>query len=151
MSENIIEINADRFDEVVLGSTLAIVDFYSSECPPCEDLAKNLDVSGSPTLLFFKDRKRVGPKLAGGIRRSEIMKNLDEHLSPERVKEQHGKIEPKNTVTDVVILGGGPAGLTAGICTHRRDGNRQSPSRRLCGHHAPSIKLSRLYRTPPGL
>jgi len=143
MSEHVMEINADRFDEVVLGSTLAVVDFYSTECPPCEDLAtkfeplsriygedvrfvkifrqgnrelaKELDVSGSPTLLFFKDGKRVGPKLAGGIRRSEIMKNLDEHLIPSRVKELHGRIETKETETDVVILGGGPAGLTAGI------------------------------------
>ena len=143
MPERIIEIGADRFERETLNADVAVVDFYSTECPPCENLAtkfeplseiygddvkfvkifrqenrglaESLDVSGSPTLLFFRKGQVVGQKLTGGIRRSDIMKNLDALLSPERAKELRDKIRPKETRTDVVILGGGPAGLTAGI------------------------------------
>ncbi len=143
MSDKIIEINADQFEDIVLKAPVAVVDFYSTECPPCEDLAtkfeplseiygedvrfvkiyrqgnrelaSQLGVSGSPTLLFFRDGKAVGEKLAGGIRRSQIMKNLDTLLEKERVTELHSRIRPAETTADVLILGGGPAGLTAGI------------------------------------
>lgn len=143
MSEKIMEIETAQFKQEVLGARLAVVDFYSTECPPCEDLAtkfeplsqiygndvkfikiyrqgnrdlaKSLDVSGSPTLLFFKDGQQVGPKLSGGIRRSAIMDTLDAHLPAERVQLLHQEIRPRETITDVAILGGGPAGLTAGI------------------------------------
>lgn len=143
MSEKITEINAEQFEVTVLKDHLAVVDFYSTECPPCETLAtkfeplseiygedvkfykifrqgnrefaKSIGVSGSPSLLFFKDGKQVGPRLAGGILRSEIMRNLDINLSPERVEELHSNVRPVETKTDVVIFGGGPAGLTAGI------------------------------------
>ena len=43
------------------------------------------------------------------------MRNLDALLPETKVNEIHGRIEEKTTETDVVILGGGPAGLTAGI------------------------------------
>ncbi len=137
------EINADQFQTEVLDAELAIVDFYSDECPPCEvlatkfeplselygpkvkfikifrqknrELATALGVTGSPTLLFYKNGKPVGEKLAGGILRSRIIKNLDSLLPAEEVKAIHGKIQQKDTEADVLIIGGGPAGLTAGI------------------------------------
>jgi thioredoxin reductase (NADPH) len=142
-SSEIMEINAGRFADDVLGTDRAVVDFYSTECPPCEnlatkfeplselygrrvkfikifrqanrDLAKSLDVTGSPTLLFFQDGKRVGEKLTGAITRSSIMKNLDAMLPAEEADEIHARIMPKETEVEVLILGGGPAGLTAGI------------------------------------
>jgi thioredoxin reductase (NADPH) len=43
------------------------------------------------------------------------MRNLDAMLPAEQVLELHGRIQPKVTETEVLILGGGPAGLTAGI------------------------------------
>jgi thioredoxin reductase (NADPH) len=142
-SSTIAEIGANQFREQVLAEDCAIVDFYSTECPPCEnlatkfeplselygqkvkfikifrqenrDLAKSLDVTGSPTLLFFKGGKRVGDKLSGAITRSSIIKNLDAMLPPEEVRKIRSKILPKTTETEVLVLGGGPAGLTAGI------------------------------------
>jgi thioredoxin reductase (NADPH) len=143
ISADILEIDAAEFPDQVLGPGMAVVDFYSTECPPCEDLATKfeplselygekirfikiyrqgnrelatkLDVTGSPTLLFYKNGERVGEKLSGGIQRRAIMRNLDAMLPPEQVKELHARIQPKVTDTEVLILGGGPAGLTAGI------------------------------------
>ena len=143
MSENIAEITSDNYEREVLGSGRTVVDFYSTECPPCEalapkfeglselygqeinfvkifrqgnrELAESLDVSGSPTLLFYQNGELVGDHLTGGIKRSAIMEKLDALLPDGRAEEIRGEIEPTETETDVVILGGGPAGLTAGI------------------------------------
>lgn len=142
-SPSIVEINADQFDQEVLGAERAVVDFYSTECPPCEnlatkfeplselyghkvkffkvfrqanrDLATSLDVTGSPSLLFFKGGRRIGDKLTGAITRSSIMRNLDAMLSPEEAESIRSGVRPKRSRADVLILGGGPAGLTAGI------------------------------------
>ncbi len=119
------------------------LDFYSTECPPCEalaakfeplsdiygkditflkifrqesrDLALRLGVSSSPTLLFFKDGKQVGEQLSGGIRRSEIVRNLELLISPERGKALRSAVVPVSTHCDVLVIGGGPAGLSAAI------------------------------------
>jgi len=143
MSGKIKEINAEQFDAEVLASDIAVVDFYSTECPPCEalaakfeplseiygdaihfvkifrqgnrDLAKSMDVTGSPTLLFFHNGKKTGDTLTGAIRRSDIMKNLDALLPEDTVRNAHARIIPKDTDADVIIIGAGPAGLTAGI------------------------------------
>ncbi len=142
MSQNIQETNAANFEADVLQQDLAIVDFYSSECPPCEalaskyealseiygkkvrfvkifrqenrELAKSLDVTGSPTVLFFQKGKPVGSKLTGGIRRRDIEAQLEE-LLPEDASALQAKVVPQETKVDVLILGGGPAGLTASI------------------------------------
>ena len=143
MAGKIKEIQAADFEKEVLSKERVVVDFYSTECPPCEalaakyenlsmiygddisfikifrqgnrELAQELDVSGSPTVLFYKNGERVGKTLTGGILRSDLMEGLDSLLSPERAEELHGKIEPVVTNVDVAVLGGGPAGLTAGI------------------------------------
>lgn len=75
------EITMSEFDKEVLGGGKVVLDFYSSECPPCEavapkfeglsklygsdikflkifrqqnkELAAQLGVKSSPTLLFF--------------------------------------------------------------------------------------------------
>lgn len=137
------EINAAEFEQEVLKGGKVIVDFYSSECAPCEalapkfeamaelygqkikflkifrqqnrELATELGVSSSPTLLFFDNGKQVASSISGGIKKAEIQERLDSMISEEEVKAI--KANQKSIVSeyDVAILGGGPAGLTAGI------------------------------------
>ena len=137
------EINAADFQQEVLNGGKVVVDFYSTECPPCEalapkfdamaelygekikflkifrqgnrELATELGVSSSPTLLFFENGKQILDTISGGIKKSEIVERLDKMLSTNEVTAI--KANQKKTVSeyDVAILGGGPAGLTAGI------------------------------------
>jgi thiol-disulfide isomerase/thioredoxin len=101
MSANVKEIQAADYEREVLGAgTPVVLDFFSTDCPPCEalapkydavaeqfagrvgflkifrqgnrELAARLGVSSSPTLLFFKNGQEQGPRLTGEIKRSEI-------------------------------------------------------------------------------
>jgi thiol-disulfide isomerase/thioredoxin len=94
MSDHVIEIDAGRYEAEVVRSDLPVVlDFYSTECPPCEalapkfesvaeayagkarflkvfrqgnrELAQKLGVTGSPTLVFFKGGAEVGERMSG--------------------------------------------------------------------------------------
>jgi thioredoxin reductase (NADPH) len=137
------EISSAEFNTDVLQSGKVVLDFYSTECPPCEalaskynelsllygndikflkifrqmnrDLADQLGVKSSPTLLFFDNGKEVAGRLSGGIKRSDIIRNLDSMLAEERVKEIKSAIKPTVSEYDVIILGAGPGGLTAGL------------------------------------
>ena len=137
------EITAAEFETQVLKGKKVVLDFYSSECPPCEalapkyeglaklygdditflkifrqqnrELADQLGVKSSPTLLFFNDGQRVGEQLSGGIKRSDIIKELDALLPTERVAAIKSQIKPSISEFDVIILGAGPGGLTAGL------------------------------------
>ena len=137
------EIFASEFKKEVLRSENVILDFYSTECPPCEalaskfedlsrlygneikfikifrqqnrDLADKLAVKSSPTLLFYKNGKEVAGRLTGGIKRSDIIRNLDRMLPVEKVAEIKSRIKPSVSEYDVIILGAGPGGLTAGL------------------------------------
>ena len=137
------EINSAEFEKEVLQADKVILDFYSTECPPCEalaskfedlsklygkdirflkifrqqnrDLADKLGVKSSPTLLFFDKGQEVSGRLTGGIKRSDIIRNLDSMLPSGRVKEIRSLISPAVSEFDVIILGAGPGGLTAGL------------------------------------
>jgi thioredoxin reductase (NADPH) len=137
------EITAAEFGTEVLNGGKVILDFYSTECPPCEalsskfedlsqtygddvrflkifrqgnrDLAERLAVKSSPTLLFYNNGQEVSSRLTGGIKRSDIIRNLDSLLPDEKVSEIESKIKPSVSEFDVIILGGGPGGLTAGL------------------------------------
>jgi len=137
------EINSTEFESEVLQSGKVVLDFYSTECPPCEalaskyenlsllygkdvkflkifrqqnrDLAEKLGVNGSPTLLFFNNGKEVGERLVGGIKRIDIIRNLNNMLPEKRVKEIKNNVKPSVSEFDVIILGAGPGGLTAGL------------------------------------
>lgn len=137
------EITAADFENEVLKAGKVVVDFYSTECPPCEalapkfdamaelygekikfvkifrqgnrELATQLGVSSSPTLLFFDSGKQVLDTISGGIKKSEIQSRLDQMLTAEEVRVIQQKQKSTVSEYDVAILGGGPAGLTAGI------------------------------------
>lgn len=137
------EITSSEFESEILAGGKVVLDFYSTECPPCDalapkfeglarlygndikflkifrqqnrELAERLGVKSSPTLLFFDNGKQVGKVLTGGIKRSEIIHQLDSMLSVEKVAEITAQIKPSVTEFDVLILGAGPGGLTAGL------------------------------------
>jgi thioredoxin reductase (NADPH) len=137
------QISSSEYESEVLKGGKVVLDFFSSECPPCEalaskfedlshlygadikflkifrqenrDLADKLSVKSSPTLLFYDNGVETGERLTGGIKRSDIIKNLDNLLPVERVRDIKEKIKPSVSEFDVIILGAGPGGLTAGL------------------------------------
>lgn len=137
------EINTLDFENEVIKGGRVVLDFYSTECPPCEalapkfeglskiygdeikfvkmfrqhnrELADKLGVKSSPTLLFFNDGKEVAERLGGGIKRSDIIHHLDSMLPSDKVNAIKSKIKPASSEYDVLILGAGPGGLTAGL------------------------------------
>ncbi|MFY9154473.1 MAG: FAD-dependent oxidoreductase [Prolixibacteraceae bacterium] len=137
------EIVAADFEKEVLAGGNVLVDFYSTECPPCEaiapklegleklfgneikflkifrqgnrDLADKLIVQSSPTLLFYQDGEEVSARLTGGVKRSEIVRELKHVLGKERVSEIMKSQKPTVVNCDIAILGAGPGGLTAGL------------------------------------
>jgi thioredoxin reductase (NADPH) len=139
------EINTAEFEKEVLDSKgLAIVDFYSTECPPCEalhpkfesldalygdkirffriyrqgnrDLALKLGVKGSPTLLFYKDGSEVGTRLTGAIKKSSVKTAIIENF---KIEDRSPGVKRNLSEYDLAIIGGGPAGLTAAIYAGR--------------------------------
>jgi thioredoxin reductase (NADPH) len=137
------EINSTEFDLEVIHGGKVVLDFYSTECPPCEalaskfeelsklygkdikflkiyrqqnrELAERIGVKSSPTLLFYNEGQEIGQRLTGGIKRSDIIHNLDLMLPDDKLKEIKLKIKPSVSEYDVIILGAGPGGLTAGL------------------------------------
>ncbi len=118
-----------------------VLDFYSDECPPCEklapiyekmakifseikfvkvfrqenrELALSMGVSGSPTVLFFKEGELLDIRLSGEIEEKNLKTILDSinvsnvAISP---TEEKKNIEEH----DLCIIGNGPAGLSAAL------------------------------------
>lgn len=137
------EIKQEDFEKELNSHENFVLDFYSTECPPCEalapkfeslaalygedvrfvkmfrqgnrELAEKLGVKSSPTLIFYKKGKETGARLIGGIKKSSIVENLDALLPEEKVKAIKDKIKPVITHTDAIVLGAGPGGMAAGI------------------------------------
>ncbi len=94
MSQFVKEIGAQEYErEVLAAGEPVVLDFYSTECPPCEalapkyesvaesfagrvrflkifrqgnrELATRLGVTGSPTLVFYRGGKEVGERMTG--------------------------------------------------------------------------------------
>ncbi len=110
MSQHVREITgADYEREVVAAGEPVVLDFFSTECPPCEalapkleavaeqfagrarflkvfrqgnrDLATKLGVTGSPTLIFFQGGQEVGERLGGeDIKRTAIKAQVEAML-----------------------------------------------------------------------
>src|SRR5512136_3185890 len=113
MSEHVKEIGQAEYEREVVGASRqqpVVLDFYSTECPPCEalapkfeavaeqfagkarflkifrqgnrDLAAKLGVSGSPTLIFFKGGAEVGGRLSGeDIKRTAVKAQVESMLA----------------------------------------------------------------------
>ena len=137
------EIKQEEFEKELQQHENLVLDFYSTECPPCEalapkfesladaygkdvrfvkifrqgnrELAEELGVKSSPTLLFYKKGIQTGDVLIGGIKKADIVRNLDSMLPDEKVKKIKSEIKPVITHTDVIVLGAGPGGMAAGI------------------------------------
>ena len=145
MSESkwVTEIDADQFVGWWRQGDKVVVDFYYDECPPCVALAPKFDyfadhygdeirfvkifrqknralatelgVSSSPTVLFFEKGQEVGSRLNGAIKRSDLQAQLDPWISPEKKAQVEATQTIHYTECDILILGAGPAGLTAAI------------------------------------
>jgi thiol-disulfide isomerase/thioredoxin len=111
MAAHVEEITAADYDRQVLGApTPVVVDFFSTECPPCEalapkfqavaeqfagrvrflkifrqgsrELAARLGVTGSPTLLFFRGGAEAAPRMSGDdIKRSALKATVEQLLA----------------------------------------------------------------------
>lgn len=143
MSEYVSSIDSKNF-EGKISTGLAVVDFYSTGCLPCEalspkfervaelygehvnfykifwpenrELADSLGVQISPTVLFYRDGRQVGNSISGVIKRSELIKGLDVILDNASLSaEIKTSVKQRDTECDVLIVGGGPGGLTSAI------------------------------------
>lgn len=137
------EITASEFHDVIGSDQPVLVDFYSTECPPCDalepkmknleklfgkelafvkifrqgnrELAEKLGVFSSPTLLFYEKGQEVTQRLSGGIKRSDIIREIGHIAGKEKLARILEGVKPVITEADVAILGAGPGGLTAGL------------------------------------
>lgn len=162
MNNRIQYMNAEEFGRLLETSDKPIIlDFFSDDCPPCDvlapiyekmaekygdhikfvkimrqenrELAMNFGVTGSPTVLFFKDGKEIGSRLSGFMTKPQVRKAIEEIL---------GDVIPSAPMQrvdcDLIILGGGPAGLSAGIYAGRAKLNTVVVEESICGGQAAS-------------
>lgn len=137
--------SSEEFAVLKQSHPIVVLDFYSDECPPCEKLAplyekmaqtfpsimfvkafrqehralaESLGVSGSPTVLFFKDGELLEYFLSGYIEEKDL-KTILQSISGE---ESQGNLTTENKASeqyDLCIVGNGPAGLSAAIYAAR--------------------------------
>lgn len=143
MNERFIQTNNAGFERDVLKAELPVlVYFYSDDCAPCvslnpilarmmeqyggsmrfvkvyrqqnRELAEKYNIKSSPTLLFMKNGEEVCSRLNGYISRPELKEVIEGVIGGSCVHRERQKV-----YCDVLILGGGPAGLSAAIYAAR--------------------------------
>jgi thioredoxin reductase (NADPH) len=125
-----------EFESLKKDWPILVVDFYSDECPPCEklapvyeqmakmfplvkfikifrqqhrELAISLGVSGSPTVIFFKNEQLLDSRLAGDIKEQDFISILESIGAKKDLITNNAETEQ----FDLCIIGNGPAGMTA--------------------------------------
>ncbi|NMB34414.1 MAG: thioredoxin-disulfide reductase [Clostridium sp.] len=143
MRNKVIRSSEGRFENDVRKSTLpTMVYFYSDECPPCNyfgplfeklaekyagkmkfikihrqqnrQLAEELNIKSSPTVLFFKHGEEICSRLNGYIKKTEIDNEIENVIGGICQTKEREKV-----FCDLLIVGGGPAGLSAAIFAAR--------------------------------
>jgi len=174
MSDRILHLTTDEFEtELKDFKGLIALDFFSEDCPPCSQLApiyirmaekfpdvkfvkmlrqtnrplaEKFGVKGSPTVLFFRNGEEAGPRLSGYISITQARQTFEDLLgikSEEIVKEKMN--------ADVLILGGGPAGLTAATYASRAKLNVIMVEEGLAGGQAATTYHIANYPGTPGV
>lgn len=120
----------------------AVVLFYSNNCPPCDVfepvfdkysmgyskdinflsfnikdipvVSERLMVRSMPTVIFMKAGEEACSRLSGYIEPSDLKEKIENVLGGICPKESRKKV-----TADVVIIGAGPAGLSAALYTAR--------------------------------
>jgi thioredoxin reductase (NADPH) len=139
--------NEQTFHDLISRNKITVIDFYSTECPPCEklapvferlagqygmvtfakiwrqqfrSLAESLNVKSSPTLLFYFNGELQEKRLSSEIGELEFKEQLDLLLLRANLTRETGPDKQKELGQhDLCIIGSGPAGLTASIYASR--------------------------------
>ncbi len=138
MKKNEEKTQYDKFlEEIGKDGKRGVAMFYSKDCPPCdkfrpafdqyaekfghdinfttvdieeqEETTEELDIRSLPSILFFSEGKEACPRLGGYVEVDEFRDKVQNVLGG--VCKSEGR---KKVTADVLILGAGPAGLSAG-------------------------------------
>lgn len=134
----------EQFSEIVKNNKFVVVDFFSTECPPCEkfapiyeryallypeikfikafrqehrDLAASLNINSSPSIIFYINGELVNDRLSGDISEESFSEILLKNAFVQTLKET--KVNEKSEIKDLCIIGAGPAGLSAAVYAAR--------------------------------
>ncbi|MGE5329992.1 MAG: thioredoxin-disulfide reductase [Deltaproteobacteria bacterium] len=143
MSSKIPFIDKNLFERKLIENTLPVAVVFSSDsCPSCKVLLSKLEnfysdyseqiylykllrnentyltekyeIKNVPTIIIFNNGKEVSKRLVGNVSTKEI----ESFFSPFIKKKSYNK-EIEKILCDVLIIGGGPAGLSSAIYSSR--------------------------------